>query len=109
MKWPAARESCSKQTMSGPSCACLLTAFEDSELRAGAGRSGGADFIRLQLNRSDENAVKQIQGLLRTIKLGFEKRVGSIVPGTHCQLASRACRVDSYDKEARIRRAYRIP
>ena len=34
-------------------------------------------------NGSIENAVKQVQGLLRTIKLGFEKHLGGLVPDSH--------------------------
>ena len=34
-------------------------------------------------NGSVENAVKQVQGLLRTVKLGFEKHVGTVVPDRH--------------------------
>ena len=34
-------------------------------------------------NGSVENAVKQVQGLLRTVKLGFEKHIGSVVPDKH--------------------------
>ena len=34
-------------------------------------------------NGSVENAVKAVQGLLRTVKLGFEAKVGKTVPLTH--------------------------
>ena len=38
-------------------------------------------------NGSVENAVKAVQGLLRTVKLGFEARVGQAVPLTHPVMA----------------------
>ena len=34
-------------------------------------------------NGSLENAVKQVQGLLRAVKLGIEKHLGRIVPDSH--------------------------